>query len=105
MPLTVAAVPRPLCRPAPPSLRVLDQNPPPDELFGKLVTLYQQNRALLRQLDQARGALREAVDYAARPDANRLLAEARLEQVQDRRRQILAQLRANRLTARRLLIP
>lgn len=94
----------PLLGLARPPLRLFRDGPPEGPL-AELVGLYQRNRELLRELAKARDALREALDYSARPDANPLLARARVDQVQDRRHRLLAVLRANRLTARRLLIP
>jgi hypothetical protein len=90
-----------LCRP---QLRLLRDGPPEGPL-ADLVSLYRRNRELLRLLGQARAALREALAYSSRPDANPVLARARVDQIQDRRHRLLAELRANRLTARRFLIP
>jgi hypothetical protein len=70
-----------------------------------LVDLYLRNRDLLVDLEKARGALKEALTYEALPDANPTLARARIDQIQDRRHRTLVQLRANRLTARRFLVP
>lgn len=85
-----------------PPLRLFSDGPPQGPL-ADLAHLYLLNTRIQAELDRARKALRAAVTYAARPDSNPLLAQARIDQIQTRRHQLLAQLRSHRVTARRLV--
>lgn len=82
--------------------RLMDDEPP-EGLLADLISLYVENRRLLGQLREARRLLQDALGYAARPDANAVLAQSRIDQLQARRHRLLAELRANRLLARRFI--
>jgi hypothetical protein len=71
--------------------------------FGELVSLYQRNEILLRELDLVNARLGEARAYIASPACVPRLGVAYLQQLRARRKAALLLLGSNDIAARQLL--
>jgi hypothetical protein len=73
-------------------------------LFTRIVALYQGNTFLLAQLKSLRLKLAAARSYLRSPGCNRVMGEAHLSYLRSKHSAALTVLRANRITARKLLL-
>jgi hypothetical protein len=79
--------------------------PKPDDALGRLAGLVESNDRLAGELRKLGRRQVDAELYLDRPGCNAALGNARLAAIRDRRRAILARLRANRIEAREFLSP
>jgi hypothetical protein len=74
--------------------------------FLRLVRIYVQNEALLKELSRSQQGIEQALTYLGQPGANTRLGRARLAQLRRKRSGLLCLLRSNRIALGSLgLIP